>query len=64
MCQERTSTFQHEEEYFVELPPEDYQPGGGRVSGLLRYCLYCTRDAAQNGEGELASKLSILKSTR
>ena len=64
MCGERTSTLQHEEEYFVELPPKDYQPGGGRVFGLLRYSLYGTRDSAQNWKEELASTLSMLKSTR
>ena len=32
---------------FVELPPEDYQPGDEHMCGLLRYSLYGTRDAAQ-----------------
>ena len=35
---------------FVELPPEDYQPGDEHMCGLLRYSLYGTRDAAQNGK--------------
>ena len=33
---------------FVELPPEDYQPGDEHICGLLQYSLYGTRDAAQN----------------
>ena len=39
---------------FVELPPEDYQPGDEHMCGLLRDSLYGTRDAAQNWEEELA----------
>ena len=35
---------------FVELPPEDYQPGDEHMCGLLRYSLYGTRDAAQSWE--------------
>ena len=49
---------------FVELPPEDYQPGDEHMCGLLRYSLYGTRDAAQNWEEELASTLSGLGLTR
>ena len=49
---------------FVELPPEDYQPGDEHLCGLLRYSLYGTRDAAQNWEEELASTLSGLGLTR
>ena len=49
---------------FVELPPEDYQPGDEHMCGLLQYRLYGTRDAAQNSEEELASTLSDLKLTR
>ena len=49
---------------FVELPPEDYQPGDEHVCGLLRYSLYSTRDSAQNWEEELASTLSGLELTR
>ena len=49
---------------FVELPPEDYQPGDERICGLLRYSLYGTRDAAQNWEEELASTLSGFGLTR
>ena len=49
---------------FVELPPEDYQPGDEHMCGLLRYSLYGTRDAAQNWEEELATTLSSLKLTR
>ena len=49
---------------FVELPPEDYQPGDEHVCGLLRYCPYGTRDAAQIWEEELATTLSSLKLTR
>ena len=49
---------------FVELPPEDYQPGDEHMCGLLRYSLYGTRDAAQNWEEELAATLSSLKLTR
>ena len=45
---------------FVELPPEDYQPGDEHMCGLLRCSLYGTRDAAQNWEEELASTLSGL----
>ena len=37
---------------FVELPPEDYQPGDEHMCGLLRYSLYGTRDAAQSWEEE------------
>ena len=48
---------------FVELPPEDCQPGDEHMCGLLRYNLYGTRDAAQNWEEELATKLSNLKLT-
>ena len=40
---------------FVELPPEDYQPGNEHMCGLLRYNLYGTRDVAQNWEEELGS---------
>ena len=32
---------------FVELLPEDYQPGDEHMCGLPRYNLYGTRDAAQ-----------------
>ena len=49
---------------FVELPPEDYKPGDEHMCGLLRYSLYCTRDAAQNWEKDLESKLRDLKLTR
>ena len=49
---------------FVELPPEDYQPSGEHVCGLLQDSLYGTRDAAQNWKEELASTLSDLKLTR
>ena len=49
---------------FVELPPEDYQPGDEHMCGLLRYSLYGTRVAAQNWEEELATTLSSLKLTR
>ena len=49
---------------FVELPPEDYQPGGEHMCGLLQYSLYGTRDAVQNWEEELESTLSDLKLTR
>ena len=49
---------------FVELPPEDYQPGDEHMCGLLRYSLYGTRDAAHNWEEELATTLSDLKLTR
>ena len=49
---------------FVELPPEDYQPGDEHICGLLQYSLYGTRDAAQNWEEELTSTLSDLKLTR
>ena len=49
---------------FVELPPEDYQPGDEHMCGLLRYSLYGTCDAAQNWEEELATTLSSLKLTR
>ena len=49
---------------FVELPPEDYQPGDEHMCGLLRYSLYGTRDASQYGEEELATTLSNLKLTR
>ena len=49
---------------FVELPPEDYQPGDEHMCGLLRHSLYGTRDAAQNWEEDLASTLSDLKLTR
>ena len=49
---------------FVELPPEDYQPGDEHMCGLLQYSLYGTRDAAQNWEEELTSTLSDLKLTR
>ena len=45
---------------FVELPPEDYQPGDEHMCGLLRYSLYGTRDATQNWEEELASTLGDL----
>ena len=48
---------------FVELPPEDSQPGDSHMCGLLRYSLYGTRDAAQNWEEELASTRSSLKLT-
>ena len=34
------------------------------MCGLLRYSLYCTRDAAQNWEDDLATTLSSLKLTR
>ena len=47
---------------FVELPPEDCQPGDEHMCGLLRYSLYGTRDAAW--EEELASTLSDLKLTK
>ena len=46
---------------FVELPPEDYQPGDEHMCGLLQYSLYGTRDAAQNWEEELTSRLTDLK---
>ena len=49
---------------FVELPPEDLQPGDEHMCGLLQYSLYGTRDAAQNWEEELTSTLSDLKLTR
>ena len=49
---------------FVELPPEDHQPGDERMCGLLRYSLYGSRDAAQNWEEELAATLNSLKLTR
>ena len=49
---------------FVELPPEDYQPGDEHMCGLLRYSLYGTRDAAQNWAEEQATTLSNLKLTR
>ena len=49
---------------FVELPPEDYQPGDEHMCGLLRCSLYGTRDAAQNWEEELASTLGDLGLTR
>ena len=49
---------------FVELPPEDCQPGDEHMCGLLRYILHGTRDAAQNWEEELASTLSGLGLTR
>ena len=49
---------------FVELPPEDYQPGDEHMCGLLRYSLHGTRDAAQNWEEERASTLSDLGLTR
>ena len=42
---------------FVELPPEDCQPGDEHMCGLLRY-------AAQNWEEEQASTLSDLQLTR
>ena len=48
---------------FVDLPPEEYQPGDEHMCGLLRYSLYGTR-AAQNWEEELASTLSGLGLTR
>ena len=49
---------------FVELPPEDQQPGDEHMCGLLRHSLCCTRDAAENWEEQLASTLSDLKLTR
>ena len=49
---------------FVGLPPEDYLAGDEHMCGLLQHSLYGTRDAAQNGEEELATKLSFLKLTR
>ena len=49
---------------FVELLPEDVQPGDEHMCGLLRYSLYGTRDSAQNCEEELMSTLSDLKLTR
>ena len=49
---------------FVELPPEDHQPGDEHTCRLLRYSLYGTRDAPQNWEEELASTLSDLKLMR
>ena len=50
---------------FVELSPEDYQPGDEHMCGLLQCSLYGTRDAAQNWEEEeLTSMLSDLKLTR
>ena len=49
---------------FVELPPENYQPGDEHMCGLLRCSLYGPRDAAQNWEEELTSTLSSLKLTR
>ena len=49
---------------FVELPPEDYQPGDEHMCELLQYSLYGTRDAAQTWEAESASTLRDLKLTR
>ena len=49
---------------FVELPPEDYQPGDEHTRGLLQYSLYGTRDTAQNWEKERTSTLSDFKLTR
>ena len=49
---------------FVELPPEDHQPGDEHMCGLLQCSLYGTRDAARNWEEELASTLSDLNLTR
>ena len=48
--------------YSVEMPPEE--PGGEHMCGFLRCSLHGTRDAAQNGEEELASTLSGLGLTR
>ena len=48
---------------FVELLPEDYQPGDEHMCGLLQYSLYGTRDAAQNWEEELTSSLSDFRLT-
>ena len=42
---------------FVELPPEDYQPGDENRCGLLKKSLYGTRDAAQNWGDELGATL-------
>ena len=49
---------------FVELPPEDYQPGDEHMCGLLRYSLYGTRDGAQYWGEELGSAVSGLGLTR
>ena len=57
-CEGRTRSLQREEEYFVELPPEDYQ------ADCCNTALFDTRDAAQKWEEELASTLSDLKLTR
>ena len=46
---------------FVELPPEDNQPGDEHMCGLLQCSLHGTRDAAQNREEELPSTLSDLQ---
>ena len=46
---------------FVELPPEDHQPGDEHTCGPLQYSLYGTHDAAQNWEEELTSTLYDLK---
>ena len=49
---------------FVELPPEDYQPGDEHMCGLLlRYSLFDAREAAHNWEEELTSTFSSLKLT-
>ena len=45
---------------FVELPPEDYQPGDESTCGLLKASLYGTRDAAANWELELGGFLSSI----
>ena len=42
---------------FVEMPPEDHQPGDEHTCGSLQYSSYGTRDAAQNWEEELASRI-------
>ena len=45
---------------YVELPPEDWQEGDENMCGRLQQSLYGTRDAAQNWEEELGSKLTSL----
>ena len=57
-------TLQHEEEYSSNCRQKDYQAGDEHMCGLLQYSLCGTRDAAQNWEEELASKLRDLKLTR
>ena len=47
---------------FVELPPEDYQPGDEHMCGLLRYSLYGTRDAGKRNDITIGGQRSAVES--